>query len=73
MENLNAGIVMSAPLIIPPLDVQRDIIRKLELAKNAHSLLARHLRKQTELLRERRNALITAAVTGELDIPKVAA
>jgi type I restriction enzyme S subunit len=31
------------------------------------------LRKQIELLRERRQALITAAVTGELEIPEVAA
>jgi len=29
--------------------------------------------KDTDLLKERRQALITAAVTGELEIPEVAA
>jgi type I restriction enzyme S subunit len=36
-------------------------------------LLASFLRKQIDLLRENRQALITAAVTGELDVSGVAA
>ena len=38
-----------------------------------HDALASRLRRQMDLLRERRQALITAAVTGQLEIPGVSA
>jgi type I restriction enzyme S subunit len=72
MENLSAEILMSAPLLAPPVDVQHAILRKLDSLKRRHAALAARLEKQTRLLTEHRQALITAAVTGELEIPSAA-
>ena len=49
------------------------ISESLSHAFKAHQSLTSRLRSQIDLLRERRQALITAAVTGELEIPGVAA
>ncbi|MFF5546521.1 restriction endonuclease subunit S [Streptomyces olivaceoviridis] len=53
---------------LPPLSTQRDISDRL----SAHSARIRSLRstmnRQAELLDERRQALITAAVTGQFDV-----
>jgi len=46
---------------------------RLRTIERAHEKLSRDLHRQITLLQERRQALITAAVTGELDIPGVAA
>lgn len=58
---------------VPPLLEQQRIARKLARARES----ARHARaatlRQSDLLQERRQALITAAVTGQLEIPGVAA
>ncbi len=53
----------------PPLDLQRRIGLFLNDETARIDELCETLRQQIELLRERRQALITAAVTGELEIP----
>jgi type I restriction enzyme S subunit len=73
MENLNAEIVLAAPVLVPPLVQQRSIVDRVrELQANRHRTVG-GLRRQIALLKERRQALITAAVTGELDVTKGAA
>ena len=61
------------PVVVPNLSEQNRILdlvrREIENAESAQSALDR----QINLLTEKRQALITAAVTGELDIPGVAA
>lgn len=56
----------------PPLDRQESLVASLvsslEICRQGEERLA----TQIELLQERRQALITAAVTGQLDIPEVA-
>jgi type I restriction enzyme S subunit len=73
MDNLNSEIVLAFPCPVPPVEAQRDVIDAVAaLEQNGQALRDRAVR-QIDLLREHRQALITAAVTGELEIPGVAA
>jgi type I restriction enzyme S subunit len=56
-----------------PIRAQREIARELEASTKQLLMAKQQLDRQCELLRERRQALITAAVTGELDVAGVAA
>lgn len=52
----------------PDIEVQRSVVAELDAAAVADEELKRALTKQLTLLAERRQALITAAVTGQLDV-----
>ncbi|MGW4901243.1 restriction endonuclease subunit S [Streptomyces albidoflavus] len=52
----------------PDIEVQRSAVAELNAAAVADGELKRALTKQLALLAERRQALITAAVTGQLDV-----
>jgi type I restriction enzyme S subunit len=56
---------------IPPIDEQRRITRRFTVAVENRRRAQRALTRQIELLGERRQALITAAVTGEFTVPGV--
>jgi restriction endonuclease S subunit len=58
---------------LPDLDIQRSIADYLDRETARIDAITVPLVQQIDLLRERRQALITAAVTGELEIPGVAA
>ena len=62
-------------LLVPhaPLVDQCSLVEHLRKRLANRDALMAHLTRQIGLLRERRQALITAAVTGELEIPGVAA
>ena len=57
---------LSAP--VPPLDVQAEIAERVAAARSVSQRTIALLTHQIDLLAERRQALITAAVTGELDV-----
>jgi restriction endonuclease S subunit len=57
------------PLLIPPLDVQRHIAERVQMILDREKHLAESLRGQLDRLREYRQALISAAVTGKIEIP----
>lgn len=57
---------LSAPL--PPLDEQRQIANRLLELRREHADITDRLERAIALLRERRQAVIAAAVTGELDV-----
>ena len=57
----------------PPLDEQKQIVSVIDSERSRIDRAVKGIKKQIELLKERRQALITAAVTGELAIPGVAA
>ncbi len=57
---------------LPPLDEQRRIVAELDAAAARTEALTSKLARQIDLLTEHRQALITAAVTGELEIPTAA-
>lgn len=53
---------------VPPLDEQREIVRRAEASAANHDALAESLRQQIGALHEYRRALVTAAVTGQLNV-----
>jgi len=53
----------------PPSDLQQDLVARLDRTSAAIASTRASLERQLGLLREHRQALITAAVTGELDVP----
>jgi type I restriction enzyme S subunit len=55
-----------------PLGEQRRVAEAVGDAERAHELLVRTLHRQIDLLAEHRQALITAAVTGELEMAGLA-
>ena len=64
-------------MLIPPLKEQQFIVKYLEVALNKFQLLIDEANTNINLLKERRSALISAAVTGQIDVrnyqPKEAA
>ncbi|MDR7304218.1 restriction endonuclease subunit S [Haloactinomyces albus] len=68
MANLNTSILLSMPLLIPPFDEQEKIARECDREEYYFSMLTAKINRQLELLQERKQALITAAVTGQIDV-----
>ncbi len=66
--NLNAEIVGKFPVLIPTPDEQDDIVRFLESSETTNSSLLGRANEAIDLLKERRTALISAAVTGKIDV-----
>ena len=62
------GDVASIPVRVPPLDVQLRIVRDLNQQFTKINTLITEAERFIELARERRSALITAAVTGQIDV-----
>jgi type I restriction enzyme, S subunit len=57
---------------LPPVAQQDQIIETTWLTLKEADQLVDHLAHQIELLHERRQAMITAAVTGQISVPAVA-
>lgn len=57
---------------LPPLDEQRQIAERIGIEASKIDKLATATERSIGLLKERRGALIAAAVTGELEIPEAA-
>lgn len=70
---LNCEILKSYRVPLAPIESQRAIVRSAASDQSWRDRMAAHLRDSIDLLLERRQALITAAVTGQLEIPGVAA
>lgn len=69
---LNEGAALSVCIPWPPIETQRKIAAALDEHDVATLAPRRVVLRQMILLQERRQALITAAVTGQLDIPEAA-
>lgn len=65
-EGLNFEALGNFYITIPPTEEQREIINYLEAADKKNSKLLIEIQKSIELLKEKRSALITAAVTGKI-------
>jgi type I restriction enzyme S subunit len=72
MVKLRGEDVKATPIPVAELDVQAEVISTLRTTGLILDDAVSRLSRQIELLSERRQALITAAVTGQLDIRAVA-
>jgi type I restriction enzyme S subunit len=70
---LAVDLISDLSVPIPPVAQQESIASLLQRQSGSHEKIARVLQTQGRLIRERRQALITAAVTGQIEIPGVAA
>jgi len=65
---LNNDFLRSLPISAPPVDHQQDIVNRLDRRADQVQAVTKRLRAQIDLLAERRQALITATVTGDLSV-----
>ena len=73
MPKINRDAFGRIRIPLPSLAVQKKVVERLGESRRWAEQVNENLHRQIELLAERRQALITAAVTGELEIPGVAA
>jgi type I restriction enzyme S subunit len=67
-QNIGMGVIENLGIVVPPLEEQRQIISLLECAAGEADLLIVEAERSIVLLQERRSALISAAVTGQIDV-----
>ncbi|MDH1917178.1 restriction endonuclease subunit S [Acinetobacter junii] len=65
---LSLGGLNTLPFLLPPLDEQIKIIQSLDLKVSKIDQVISQVKKQILLMQERRTALISAAVTGKIDV-----
>jgi type I restriction enzyme S subunit len=73
LASTNSSKIMALPIPALDLDAQRNVVAQWDDYSRISSAVRRALANQLDLLAERRQALVTAAVTGELEVPVVAA
>ncbi len=72
-SRINLEIAKEIAVPLPSLNEQRGVVAQVDADRRHTGALTQRLRHQVDLLQEHRQALITAAVAGELEIPGVAA
>lgn len=70
--SLSQGLLQSMPIALPPLKEQERIGTYLEQMNAKFECLVAQTERSIELLKEKRSALITAAVTGKIDVRNAA-
>lgn len=68
MQNIGQDTIKEMYISVPPLSEIEMIIEFIEKEKDKYSELITYCEKQISLLQERRTALISAAVTGKIDV-----
>ncbi|WP_435980559.1 restriction endonuclease subunit S [Psychrobacter sp. DM4] len=66
--HLNCGEVKYVKVSLPPIDEQQEIISYIERMKSKFNDLIDNAERAIQLMQERRTALISAAVTGKIDV-----
>jgi type I restriction enzyme S subunit len=69
IKGINIGDLRRISLVVPPSEKQAMIGQTLVAIFSKQAAVASAIDRQISLLRERRQALITAAVTGKLKVP----
>jgi type I restriction enzyme, S subunit len=72
MPKINRDELGEAPFLRPPVEEQRKIVAYLDEQTAKIDVLIAETERFIELARERRAALITAAVTGQIDVREMA-
>lgn len=68
MGVINIGILSEILTLVPPINEQKDIVEFVQNKKAKYDLLMLKSNQAVLLLKERRTALISAAVTGKIDV-----
>jgi type I restriction enzyme S subunit len=68
MAKVSQGHIRSWLTVLPPRREQIEIVNYLEQANKKFSYLVMRAEEAIELMQERRSALISAAVTGKIDV-----
>lgn len=71
MDNLNSDIIGSLRVPVPTLEEQRGLVAEISDATAKIDTLIEETERFIELSRERRLAVISAAMTGQIDVPGV--
>jgi type I restriction enzyme S subunit len=72
-SHFNVGAMKELLVPVPPLPEQEAVVLRLQAQRDELFILTSKLSRQIALLQEHRQALITAAVAGEVELPVVAA
>lgn len=73
MANLNEALIGKLPMAIPPtIEDQLQLFGELDQIERGVTTLISKVAKSIELLKERRCAFVTAAVTGQIDLREAA-
>ena len=73
MVNIGQSVIMELVIAAPPFEEQRDIVQALDRELSKLNTLTIEAQRAVTLLQERRTALISAAVTGQIDVRGVVA
>ena len=68
VAHLNMSDIPDIPIVVPDLGEQKEILSHIRAAVRRQELTVSKLQQQMELLTERRQSVINAAVTGELAV-----
>jgi type I restriction enzyme S subunit len=68
MQNIGQGVVLELPVALPPVTEQHAIVHCLRAEIDRSEQLIAEATHAVELLSERRTALVSAAVTGQIDV-----
>ncbi|MDT0416992.1 hypothetical protein RM574_15995 [Streptomyces sp. DSM 41982] len=68
LASTNSSKILGFPIPLPSLEIQRLRVQTVQRKLDGCARAKQRLRAQLDLLAERRQALITAAVTGQLDV-----
>ena len=72
MTTIDQEAILSTELPIPPISEQADIAAFLDQETTKFDTLTAEAQRAIDLLQERRTALISAAVTGQIDVRRLA-
>jgi len=68
MLNIGQSTIKELPLLLPPEDEAENLISELKTKLDVLGSASSKASLQIQLLQERRTALISAAVTGKIDV-----
>ena len=68
MKKIGQGVIRGLFIAMPPFDEQREIVTFIHAETARFDALTAEAQRAIDLLQERRDALISAAVTGQIDV-----
>ncbi|MBL9158948.1 MAG: restriction endonuclease subunit S [Verrucomicrobiales bacterium] len=68
MDSLSSATLLCTPMVVPPIDEQGEISAFIGRESAKFDTLTAEAQRAIDLLQERRTALISAAVTGQIDV-----